>query len=168
VVRRSRQFDVILNIQGDEPLVEPRLLNRFVETLRSNPEIDIVTAAHPFENAGQAASPHQVKVIVDLDGNALYFSRYAIPYPRNRALPIKYLRHQGVYGFRRQALLDFVRSKPTPLERAESLEQLRALENGVNVHVLVTSHGSPGIDTPADAKTLERKLARAKGIGVAR
>jgi len=162
VVRKSRQFDIILNIQGDEPLVEPGLLNRFVETLRSNPRIDIVTAAHPFESAAHAASPHQVKVILDVDGNALYFSRYPIPFPRNHTAPIKYLRHQGVYGFRRRALLDFVRSKPTPLERTEGLEQLRALENGVKVHVLVTKHGSPGVDTPADAKALERKLARAK------
>ena len=162
VVRKSRRFDLILNIQGDEPLVEPRLLDRLVETMRSNPQIDMVTAAHPFSNAAEAASPHQVKVIVDLQGNALYFSRYAIPFPRNRSLPIKYLRHQGVYGFRRKTLLDFVKWKASPLERAESLEQLRALENGVKVHVLFTIHGSPGVDTPADARALERKLARAK------
>jgi 3-deoxy-manno-octulosonate cytidylyltransferase (CMP-KDO synthetase) len=162
VVRKARQFDLIINIQGDEPLLKPALLDRFVDELRSNRKIDIVTAAHPFESAGEASSPHQVKVIVDLHGNALYFSRYAIPFPRNRSLPIKYLRHQGIYGFRRQALLDFVRWKPTPLERAESLEQLRALENGVKVHVLVTKHGSPGVDTLADAKALEQKLARAK------
>ena len=162
VVRKARQFDLIINIQGDEPFTEPALLDRLVATLRSNRKIDIVTAAHPFENAAEASSPHQVKVIVDLDGNALYFSRYAIPFPRNRSAAIKYLRHQGIYGFRRKALLDFVRSKPTPLERAESLEQLRALENGVKVHVLVTKHGSPGVDTPADAKALEQKLARAK------
>jgi 3-deoxy-manno-octulosonate cytidylyltransferase (CMP-KDO synthetase) len=168
VVRKSRQFDLILNIQGDEPLVEPALLNRFVETLRSNPRIDMVTAAHPLANASEAASPHQVKVIVDLDGNALYFSRHAIPFPRNRSVSIKYLRHQGVYGFRRKTLLEFVKWKPTPLERAESLEQLRALENGVKVHVLLTRHGSPGVDTPADAKALERKLARAKGRRVSR
>ena len=162
VVRHSREFDIILNIQGDEPLVEPTLLNRFVQTLRANSKIEIVTAAHPFENAAEASSPHQVKVIVDLDGNALYFSRYAIPFPRNPKASIKYLRHQGIYGFRRQALLQFVKSKPTPLERAESLEQLRALENGVTVHVLLTKHGSPGVDTLADAKALERKLARAQ------
>jgi 3-deoxy-manno-octulosonate cytidylyltransferase (CMP-KDO synthetase) len=162
VVRKSREFDLILNIQGDEPLTEPGLLDRLVETLRSNPKINIVTAAHPFENAAEASSPHQVKVIVDLHGNALYFSRYAIPFPRNRAAAIKYLRHQGIYGFRRKVLLDFVRWKPTPLERAESLEQLRALENGVKVHVLLTKHGSPGVDTPADAKALEQKPARAK------
>ncbi|HME89709.1 MAG TPA: 3-deoxy-manno-octulosonate cytidylyltransferase [Chthoniobacterales bacterium] len=162
VVRKAAQFDLILNIQGDEPLTEPALLDRFVEILRANQKIDIVTAAHPFESVAEASTPHQVKVIVDLYGNALYFSRYAIPFPRNRAAPIKYLRHQGIYGFRRKALLDFVRWKPTPLERAESLEQLRALENGVKVHVLLTKHGSPGVDTPADAKVLERKLARAK------
>jgi 3-deoxy-manno-octulosonate cytidylyltransferase (CMP-KDO synthetase) len=162
VARKARQFDLIINIQGDEPLTEPALLDRFVETLRSDRKIDIVTAAHPFENTAEASSPHQVKVIVDLDGNALYFSRYAIPFPRNRAGAVKYMRHQAIYGFRRKALLDFVRWKPTPLERAESLEQLRALENGVKVHVLVTKHGSPGVDTPADAKALEQKLARAK------
>ena len=162
VARKARQFEYIINVQGDEPLTEPALLDRMVETLRSNRKIDIVTAAHPFENAVMAASPHQVKVIVDRGNDALYFSRYAIPFPRNRSLPIKYLRHQGIYGFRRKALLDFVRLKPTPLERAESLEQLRALENGVKVHVLLTKHGSPGVDTPADAKALERNLARAK------
>jgi 3-deoxy-manno-octulosonate cytidylyltransferase (CMP-KDO synthetase) len=168
VVRKGREFELIINIQGDEPLTEPALLDRFVETLRSNSKIHIITAAHPFENAAEASSPHQVKVIVDHDGNALYFSRYAIPFPRNRSAPIKYLRHQGIYGFRRRALLDFVRWKPTTLERAESLEQLRALENGVKVHVLVTKHGSPGVDTLADAKALERKLARAKRRGVSR
>jgi len=168
VARKAKEFGLIINIQGDEPLLEPTLLDRFVEELRSNRKIDIVTAAHPFENAAEASSPHQVKVIVDHDGSALYFSRYAIPFPRNRSVPIKYLRHQGIYGFRRKALLDFVRWKPTMLERAESLEQLRALENGVKVHVLVTKHGSPGVDTPADAKALEQKLARAKRRGVAR
>jgi len=162
VARKAREFDYIINIQGDEPLTEPALLDRFVETLRSDRKIGIVTAAHPFKNAAEAASPHQVKVILDHDGNALYFSRYAIPFPRNQSVPIKYLRHQGIYGFRRQALLDFVRWKPTPLERAESLEQLRALENGVKVHVLLTKHGSPGVDTPADAKALEQKLTRAR------
>ena len=162
VARKAKEFGLIINIQGDEPLLEPALLDRFVDELRSNGKIDIVTAAHPFKNAAEASSPHQVKVIVDHDGSALYFSRYAIPFPRNRSVPIKYLRHQGIYGFRRKALLDFVRWKPTMLERAESLEQLRALENGVKVHVLVTKHGSPGVDTPADAKALEQKLARAK------
>jgi 3-deoxy-manno-octulosonate cytidylyltransferase (CMP-KDO synthetase) len=162
VARNAKQFAFVINIQGDEPLIDPSLIDRLVEKLRSDRKIDIVTAAHPFENPGEAFSPHQVKVIVDASGRALYFSRAAIPFPRNPS-NIKYLRHQGIYGFRRDALLQFVKWKPGPLERAESLEQLRALENGVNVHVLVTKHGSPGVDTPADAEALERKLARAKG-----
>ena len=117
--------------------------------------------AHPFDDPAEAASPHQVKVVVDLAGRALYFSRAAIPYLRDFSR-IKYLRHQGIYGFRREMLLQFVKWRPTPLERAESLEQLRALENGVSVHVLVTKHGSPGVDTPEDAVALEQKLARAR------
>src|SRR6266513_624072 len=134
VARKARQFGLVINIQGDEPLTEPALLDRFVETLRADRAIDIVTAAHPFGNAAEASSPHQVKVIVNLDGNAVYFSRYAIPFPRNRTAPITYLRHQGIYGFRRKALLDFVRWKPTPLERAEALEQklARAKRRGVS------------------------------------
>src|SRR5256714_10542983 len=127
VAHKATQFDYIINIQGDEPLTEPALLDRFVETLRSDRKIDIITAAHPFESAAEASSPHQVKVIVDHDGNALYFSRYAIPFPRNRSIPIKYLRHQGVYGFRRKALLDFVSGKPTHLDGAESFGHLRGL-----------------------------------------
>ncbi|PYL57205.1 MAG: 3-deoxy-manno-octulosonate cytidylyltransferase [Verrucomicrobia bacterium] len=161
VARKTKQFASIINIQGDEPLVDPALIDKLVERLRSDRKIGIVTAAHPFENAAEASLPHQVKVIVDLRGNALYFSRYAIPFPRDRSAPIRYLRHQGIYGFRRQTLLQFVKWKPTPLERAESLEQLRALENGVKVHVLVTKHGSPGVDTPQDAIALEQNLARA-------
>jgi 3-deoxy-manno-octulosonate cytidylyltransferase (CMP-KDO synthetase) len=172
VARNAKQFGFIINIQGDEPLVDPRLIDKIVEKLRSNRAIEIVTAAHRFEHPEDALSPNQVKVVVDLTGNALYFSRAPIPFepPRNGGVrsPERQtgrflsLRHQGIYGFRRNALLQFVKWKPTPLERAESLEQLRALENGVKVHVLITAKGSPGIDTPADAKTLEQKLARAE------
>jgi 3-deoxy-manno-octulosonate cytidylyltransferase (CMP-KDO synthetase) len=161
IARHAKQFAFVINIQGDEPLIEPQLIDRLVKKLRSDRKIDIVTAAHPFENPGEAFSPHQVKVVVDQSGRALYFSRAAIPFPRNPS-GIKYFRHQGIYGFRRDMLLRFVQWKAGPLERAESLEQLRALENGVRVHVLITAKGSPGIDTQADAKVLEQKLARAK------
>jgi 3-deoxy-manno-octulosonate cytidylyltransferase (CMP-KDO synthetase) len=174
VARNAKQFAFIINIQGDEPLVDPRLIDKIVEKLRSDRAIEIVTAAHRFEHPEDALSPHQVKVVVDLAGNALYFSRAPIPFqPPTRSGGVQSaeqkkgrflsLRHQGIYGFRRNALLQFVKWKATPLERAESLEQLRALENGVTVHVLITAKGSPGIDTPSDAKALEQKLARAKG-----
>jgi 3-deoxy-manno-octulosonate cytidylyltransferase (CMP-KDO synthetase) len=161
VARKAKEFGYVINIQGDEPLVDPRLIDKLVERLRSNRKIEMVTAAHPFDNPAEASSPHQVKVALDLSGRALYFSRAAIPFPRNLS-GIKYLRHQGIYGFRRDTLLQFVRWKPTPLERSESLEQLRALENGVSVHVLVIAKGSPGVDTPEDANALEQKLARAE------
>ena len=165
VARKVKESAFIINIQGDEPLVDPRLIDKIVQKLRADRAIQIVTAAHRFERREDALSPHQVKVVVDIAGNALYFSRAPIPFhKKGQALS---LRHQGIYGFRRNALLQFVRWKPTPLERAESLEQLRALENSVKVHVLITAKGSPGIDTPADAKALEEKLARA-GRKVAR
>jgi len=172
VASKIEQCAYVVNIQGDEPLIDPRLIDRLVEKLRSDRKLEIVTAAHPFEDPADALSSHQVKVVLDLCGNALYFSRAPIPFQgaphsgrRANAQPEYHpglFRHQGIYGFRRQMLLRFVRWKPSPLERVESLEQLRALENGVKVHVLVTAKGSPGIDTPEDAMALEQKLARAK------
>jgi 3-deoxy-manno-octulosonate cytidylyltransferase (CMP-KDO synthetase) len=176
VASKTKQFACVVNIQGDEPLIDPHLIDKLVEKLRSDRKVGIVTAAHPFKNAADASSPHQVKVVLDLRGNALYFSRAPIPFQRSRSSGLQsaeqrkghsrerflFLRHQGIYAFRRETLLQFVRWKPTPLERSESLEQLRALENGVKVHVLVTATGSPGIDTPEDATALEQKLARAR------
>jgi 3-deoxy-manno-octulosonate cytidylyltransferase (CMP-KDO synthetase) len=171
VAKRSRKFSIIVNVQGDEPLVDSRLIDRIVETLQKNRDLGIVTAAHPFDNPDDALSPHQVKVVINRTGNALYFSRAPIPASRSGCFqtadhakgrlknrPPNFLRHQGIYGFRRGTLLQFVKWKPTPLERSESLEQLRALENGVTVHVLVTKHGSPGVDTPADADSVVASL----------
>jgi 3-deoxy-manno-octulosonate cytidylyltransferase (CMP-KDO synthetase) len=167
VARRARKFAFVINIQGDEPLIAPGLIDALVEKLRSDRKIDIITAANPFNNHKDAESPHQNKVVVDRHNCALYFSRSVIPYSTESST-VRYLRHQGVYGFRRDALLQFVKWKPTPLERAESLEQLRALENGVKVHVLVTAKGSPGIDTLEDARALEQKLSRTQRRGVSR
>ena len=164
VARHRKQFAFVINIQGDEPSVDPRLIDRLVEKLRSDRTIDIITAAHPFDQNADAKSPHQTKVVVDRNNCALYFSRSVIPYSAKPSR-VRYLRHQGIYGFRRDALLRFVQWKPSPLECAESLEQLRALENGVKVHVLITRHGSPGVDTLADAKALEQRLARAQRRG---
>jgi 3-deoxy-manno-octulosonate cytidylyltransferase (CMP-KDO synthetase) len=178
VARKATQFRYIVNIQGDEPLIDPNLIDRLVRKLDSDRSIKIITAAHPFRSEAEATSPHQVKVFVDRSGHALDFSRSPIRSSRSngfqavdvsnrrfrnrRSMFPLMLRHQGIYGFRRAALLEFVKWKPSPRERAETLEQLRALENGVTVHVLVTKHGSPGVDTPEEAKALEQKLARAK------
>ncbi len=162
VARAATGFSQIVNIQGDEPLIDPRLIDRLVGVLQANRRIGIVTAAHPFDDMTEAASPHQVKVVIDRSGRALYFSRSLIPFARNHNTRHKTLRHQGIYGFQRETLFQFVKWKMSPLERAESLEQLRALENGVTVHVLVTKHGSPGVDTPKDAAALEPRLIRAR------
>jgi 3-deoxy-manno-octulosonate cytidylyltransferase (CMP-KDO synthetase) len=161
VAVKMRGVSHIINIQGDEPLVEPKLLNQLARRMRHDPQIEMITAVHPFSDPADAQSPHQVKAVLDRKGHALYFSRHAIPYPRDTTAPIQYFRHQGIYGYRRELLLRFVRWQPTPLEKTEALEQLRALENGVNIHVVVTASGAPGVDTPEDARAIERQLLAA-------
>ncbi len=159
VAAKSTQFSHVLNIQGDEPLVDPKLLDRLAREMKRDRAIEMITAAHPFSSAAEIQSPHQVKVVIDAQSDALYFSRSAIPFLRDESAAVRYLRHQGIYGYRRDLLLRFVRWKASPLERAESLEQLRALENGVNIRVVVTGGGWPGVDTPEDAAEMERQLA---------
>ena len=159
VAAKAKGFSHIVNIQGDEPLVDPKLIDRLVSELRRDRKLEMITTAHPFSDPREAQSPHQVKVVVNRKNDALYFSRGAIPYPRDASATPQYFRHQGIYGYTRDLLLRFVRWKTSPLERAESLEQLRALENSVRIHVLITKTGSPGVDTPEDAVSLEEALA---------
>ena len=158
VAAKLRGVAHIINIQGDEPLIDPKLINQLARKMQRDPAIEMITAVHPFENPADAQSPHQVKAVLDCQKRALYFSRSAIPFARDATAAISYFRHQGIYGYRRDLLLRFVRWKPTPLEQAEALEQLRALENGVNIYVVVTKSGSPGVDTPDDAWAIERQL----------
>jgi len=175
VAAKLKAFAHIINIQGDEPLVDPKLVDRLVRELQRDKKLEMITAAHPFEDGNDAQSPHQVKVVVNQNGDALYFSRALIPASRNGGLqtaeretgrfgkgPSLYFRHQGIYGYTRDLLLRFVRWKTSPLERAEALEQLRALENGVRIRVVMTGSGSPGVDTPEDARMIER-LMRSDG-----
>ena len=159
VAAKAKGFSHIVNIQGDEPLVDPKLIDRLVSELQHDRKLEMITAAHPFSDPREAQSPHQVKVVVNRRNDALYFSRGAIPCPRDASVTPQYFRHQGIYGYTRNLLLRFVRWKTSPLERAESLEQLRALENSVRIHVLITKTGSPGVDTPEDAVSLEEALA---------
>ncbi|MEP6698216.1 MAG: 3-deoxy-manno-octulosonate cytidylyltransferase [Verrucomicrobiota bacterium] len=159
VAAKTKQFSHIINIQGDEPLIDPKLIDRLVRKLQRHRQMEMITAAHPFAESREAESPHQVKVVLNKRSEALYFSRSVIPFS-GAASPTAF-RHQGIYGYRRDLLLRFVGWKTSPLERSEGLEQLRALENGVTVYVLVTNHGSPGVDTPQDAKALEETLLRA-------
>lgn len=159
VARAARGYSHIINIQGDEPLTDPKLVDRLVRELRRDRTVEMITTAHPFADEADVQSPHQVKVVVDAQKNALYFSRHAIPFMRDPAANVRHLRHQGIYGYTRELLLRFVGWKPSPLEQAESLEQLRALENGVRIRVVVTGSGWPGIDTPEDAAAIEHALA---------
>jgi 3-deoxy-manno-octulosonate cytidylyltransferase (CMP-KDO synthetase) len=161
VAANASEFTHFINVQGDEPLTDPKLLDRIVGEFERDARLEMVTAGHRFTDAADVGSPHQVKVVVDAQSNALYFSRAPIPFVRDSGTKATHLRHQGIYGYSRDLLLRFVKWKPSPLERAESLEQLRALENGIRIHVLVTKTGSPGIDTPEDAAALEQLLARA-------
>ena len=158
VAAKLRGVSHIINIQGDEPLVHPRLIDQLVRKLQRDSKIEMITAVHPFENPDDAQSPHQVKAVLDRENRALYFSRSLIPFARDPAASAQYFRHQGIYGYRRDLLLRFVAWKPSRLEKAEALEQLRALENGVSIHVVVTRSGSPGVDTPDDARSIERRL----------
>jgi 3-deoxy-manno-octulosonate cytidylyltransferase (CMP-KDO synthetase) len=146
----------VVNIQGDEPLIDPEAVSRIAVHLRENPGDPVVTlaaAAQPEE----IGNPNAVKVVLNLAGYALYFSRAGIPYPRREgaAPPLK---HLGIYGYQRAALLRLADLPPTPLERSESLEQLRALENGIALRVLLVERGSPGVDTREDLERVERLL----------
>jgi len=161
VAAKTKQFRHIVNIQGDEPLIDPRLIDRLVRELQRDSELEMITAAHPFSNPRDAESPHQTKVVVNQRHEALYFSRSVIPFVRDPECRTRYLRHQGVYGYTRDLLLRFVRWKRSPLECVESLEQLRALENGVRIKVVMTGSGSPGVDRPEDVRMIERLLLSA-------
>jgi 3-deoxy-manno-octulosonate cytidylyltransferase (CMP-KDO synthetase) len=146
----------VFNVQGDEPLLAADLLRELVAAMRAEPATEIVTAAHRCHDAAGFASPHVVKVVIDAAGRALYFSRSGIPSARSG--PPSYLRHIGIYGFRRASLSRFVGLPRGSLEGCEGLEQLRALEHGMHIRVVVTEHASQGVDTPEDLKAVEKML----------
>lgn len=158
VAGRLRATPIILNVQGDEPDIAPSTIDRLAAALQDNPRLGMVTAANPLTDPAEVGNPNVVKVVLDREGRALYFSRSVIPHDRDGRGGITYLRHQGIYGYRRKVLLDFVSWKPTPLEQAEKLEQLRALEHGVAIGVIVVRRGSVGVDAPEDLAKAERAL----------
>jgi 3-deoxy-manno-octulosonate cytidylyltransferase (CMP-KDO synthetase) len=146
----------VINIQGDEPLIDPEEVSRLAAHLAAHPQDPVVTLATPAAPE-EMANPNAVKVVLARDGSALYFSRSAIPYPRGEggAAPLK---HVGIYGYQRDALLRLAGLAPTPLERGESLEQLRALENGIPIRVLIVDRASIGVDTAEDLERVEKIL----------
>ena len=152
VAEATRQWpaDIVVNLQGDEPVFDVKAVDELVGVMVGDPTIEMGTLAHPIRDDAEfndATGPN--KVVLDQAGFALYFSRAPIPYRRQPGL-VTPLRHIGIYVFRTAFLRRFAALAPTPLERTEGLEQLRALEHGVRIRVLLTPHGSIGVDTPAD------------------
>lgn len=148
--------NAVINIQGDEPLIDPAAIDIVARHLKTKPADPIVTLAAPAASADRE-NPNVVKVVTDLDGWALYFSRAPIPYLRQgSSAPL--LRHIGIYGYQRDALLAVASLPPSPLESCESLEQLRALENSIAIRVIQTECAWPGVDTIEDLEHVELLL----------
>jgi 3-deoxy-manno-octulosonate cytidylyltransferase (CMP-KDO synthetase) len=161
---RGQAAELVVNLQGDEPVFDVKAVDELVRLMASDPTIEMGTLAHPIQSEaefGDATGPN--KVVLDQAGFALYFSRAPIPYRRQPGL-VTPLRHIGIYVFRAPFLQRFAALSPTPLERTETLEQLRALEHGVRIRVLVTPHASLGVDTPADLERLAAHLGPAEGV----
>lgn len=157
-VAATLDCDIVVNVQGDEPLLDPRAITELVAPL-ADPTVSMSTLYRRIENPSELDNPNIVKVVTDRAGFALYFSRAPIPFSREprEGWPPLY-RHVGVYAYRRTALLVLASLEPTPLERAESLEQLRALEHGIRIRAVETSYDSIGVDTPADLEQVRRLL----------
>ncbi len=160
VARRAR-VGFIVNIQGDEPMLDPSVIDAVVESLHRDSEADITTPVTQIEEE-EARNPDLVKVVVDKKGKALYFSRALIPYPARHQTT--FLRHIGIYAFRKYALLNFVNQGPSTLERIEGLEQLRALEMGMKIKAVQVKFTSHSVDRPEDVPIVER-LMRERGLG---
>jgi 3-deoxy-manno-octulosonate cytidylyltransferase (CMP-KDO synthetase) len=156
--------DAAVNIQGDEPLMDPEVINQVAAALE---EEGITTAATPLRDASEYDNPHIVKVVVNAKGRALYFSRRTIPYVRDAAsrsvaeqmAAFPFLKHLGIYGYRKETLLQLVRCPVSPLETAERLEQLRALELGLAIRVVRVARESVGVDVPGDVARVEALLS---------
>ena len=157
--------DAVVNIQGDEPMIEPSVIDAVAGALEQN---EMSTAATRIKNPAELDNPNVVKVVVNAAGRALYFSRRTIPYLReaaSRPVPeqlaaFAFLKHLGIYGYRRDTLLRLVKFPVSPLEAAEKLEQLRALENGIGIAVVQVNYDSVGVDAPEDVEWVERFLKK--------
>jgi 3-deoxy-manno-octulosonate cytidylyltransferase (CMP-KDO synthetase) len=151
--------EIVVNIQGDEPLMEGYVVDAAVEALREDADVPIATVVHPLDPADRD-DPNRVKVVLDQRGRALYFSRSAIPYPRDPAVRAPLWQHVGLYAYRRDFLLRFIKMAPTLAERSECLEQLRALENGHGIRCAIIEGGwrSVAVDVPGDVALVEAAL----------
>jgi 3-deoxy-manno-octulosonate cytidylyltransferase (CMP-KDO synthetase) len=161
-VAASLSCDLIVNVQGDEPLLATEMIAEALAPLAADPSIPMGTVCRRIDRLDDLENPHVVKVVTDGRGFAMYFSRAPIPHTREAARgldPRRAFKHIGLYVYRRTFLIDFARLAPTPLEMAESLEQLRALEHGFRIRVVETSYDSVGVDTEADLDRVRRLAA---------
>ncbi len=154
---RLSDNDIVVNIQGDQPLIEPAVIEELVRPLLLKGDIPMATVAVPIDREEELHDPNRVKVVLNREGLAIYFSRAPIPFYRAPGPKPLYLRHIGIYAYRRNFLDLFVQLEPGELERAEKLEQLRALEHGYPVAVSITKYECPEVDTPEDLERLEKR-----------
>jgi 3-deoxy-manno-octulosonate cytidylyltransferase (CMP-KDO synthetase) len=154
---------VVLNVQGDEPMMDPENIDRVAGFLLDHPEFPLATIALPIDDPAEIANPNNVKVVRGDDGRALYFSRWPLPYRRRPEPSLPTLKHLGLYGYRKEALARWTALPPHPLERAEGLEQLRALAAGMAMAVLDAASDSIGVDTEEDARRVEDLLRKEEG-----
>ncbi len=152
--------DIVINVQGDEPFIDAEPLAKVIEVFRNDldQKVDLASLMREITNEDDIINPNNVKVVVDQNGFALYFSRSVIPYPREKNVGVRYMQHIGIYAFRKQALLDFYSLPMQSLEASEKLEQLRYLEFGKRIKMVETTHVGIGIDTPEDLEKARKMI----------
>jgi 3-deoxy-manno-octulosonate cytidylyltransferase (CMP-KDO synthetase) len=152
--------DIVINVQGDEPFIDKEPLAKVIEVFKNdlNKQVDLASLMREITNQDEINNPNNVKVVVDQNGFALYFSRSVIPYPRETNVGVRYMQHIGIYAFRKQALLDFYSLPMKSLEASEKLEQLRYLEFGKRIKMVETTHVGIGIDTLEDLEKARKML----------
>jgi 3-deoxy-manno-octulosonate cytidylyltransferase (CMP-KDO synthetase) len=161
----TAQADILINVQGDEPLISPDAVDELAAAISEDESVQLATLAVPLQNAKDIMDPNIVKVVLDFEGDALYFSRAPIPWVRDTANAVhaRHLKHLGLYAYRREALLDYQTLPPGDLERVEQLEQLRWMENGYKIRVAETEHDSVSVDVPDDVPRVEKLINEAAG-----
>jgi len=164
IERYFPEAEIIVNIQGDEPCLDPAVIDALVEQLQTNPEAMMTTPVSLMDDETQVFQPNTVKCVFDCQGRALYFSRSPIPYAQK--FKAQYFRHIGIYCFRRETLRRFVSLETTLLQACEDLEQLKMLENGVAIHVCKVHDQARGVDTPEDLKLVEELLCQKENMSL--
>jgi 3-deoxy-manno-octulosonate cytidylyltransferase (CMP-KDO synthetase) len=160
--KHLQKASVVVNIQGDEPCLEPEVISHIIKLLEEDPQADMSTAIMRLTSGEEALNPSIIKCVIDQKGYALYFSRSLIPGGKERGFrsDVVYYKHLGIYGYRRDFLLNYAKLSPTPLQQAEDLEQLKVLEHGYQIKTALVKSASIGVDNPEDIKKVEQLLCK--------